>query len=160
MVNGSTGIAVGMATNIPTHNVAEVCDALLLVIKDPEGGFKDIMKVLPGPDFPTGGIICGKKGIVDAYTSGRGHLMVRAKINIETTKKGRERIIVTEIPYMVVKTTIVSKIADCVQNGTIGEISDIRDESDRKGLRIVVELKREADSEIVLKIVPREGNKK
>ncbi len=150
LVNGSTGIAVGMATNIAPHNVKEICDALLLAINEPNCGFKDILKVLPGPDFPTGGIICGKKGIVDAYTTGKGHLMVRAKINIETNKKGRERIIVTEIPYMVVKTTIVSKIADCVQNGTIAEISDVRDESDRKGLRIVVELKRDADSEIVL----------
>lgn len=150
LVNGSTGIAVGMATNIAPHNVKEICDALLVVIEDPNCGFKDIMKVLPGPDFPTGGIICGKKGIVDAYTTGKGHLMVRAKLNVETNKKGRERIIVTEIPYMVVKTTIVSKIAECVQNGTIAEISDVRDESDRKGLRIVVELKREADSEIVL----------
>jgi len=150
LVNGSTGIAVGMATNIAPHNVKEICDALLLAINDPNCGFKDILKVLPGPDFPTGGIICGRKGIVDAYTTGKGHLMVRAKLNVETNKKGRERIIVTEIPYMVVKTTIVSKIADCVQNGTIAEISDVRDESDRKGLRIVVELKRDADSEIVL----------
>jgi len=90
------------------------------------------MKVLPGPDFPTGGIICGKKGIIDAYTTGKGHLTVRAKTSIDTDKKGRERIIVTEIPYMVVKTTIVSKIAECVQNDTIAEISDVRDESDRK----------------------------
>jgi len=150
LVNGSTGIAVGMATNIAPHNVKEICDALLLAINEPNCGFKDILKVLPGPDFPTGGIICGRKGIVDAYTTGKGHLMVRAKLNVETNKKGRERIIVTEIPYMVVKTTIVSKIADCVQNGTIAEISDVRDESDRKGLRIVVELKRDADSEVVL----------
>ena len=150
LVNGSTGIAVGMATNIAPHNVKEICDALLLVIEDPNCGFRDILKVLPGPDFPTGGIICGKKGIVDAYTTGKGHLMVRAKLAVETNKKGRERIIVTEIPYMVVKTTIVSKIAECVQNGTITEISDVRDESDRKGLRIVVELKRDADSEVVL----------
>ena len=150
LVNGSTGIAVGMATNIAPHNVKEICDALLLAINDPNCGFKDILKVLPGPDFPTGGIICGKKGIVDAYTTGRGHLMVRGKIHVETDKKGREKIIVTEIPYMVVKTTIVSKIAECVHSGTIAEISDVRDESDRKGLRIVVELKRDADSEIVL----------
>jgi DNA gyrase subunit A len=150
LVNGSTGIAVGMATNIPTHNVAEVCDALLLVIKDPNCGFKDIMKVLPGPDFPTGGIICGTKGIVDAYTTGRGHLTVRGKADIETTKRGRVRILVTEIPYMVVKTTIVSKIADCVHDNTIGEIADVRDESDRHGLRIVVDLKKDTDAEIVL----------
>jgi len=91
LVNGSTGIAVGMATNIAPHNVKEICDAVLLVIEDPNCGFKDIMKVLPGPDFPTGGIICGKKGIVDAYTTGKGHVTVRAKINIETNKKGRER---------------------------------------------------------------------
>ncbi len=150
LVNGSTGIAVGMATNIATHNIAEVCDALLLVIEDPNCGFKDIMKVLPGPDFPTGGMICGKKGIVDAYTTGRGHLRVRGKADIETTKRGRERIVITEIPYMVVKTTIVSKIADCVHNNVIPEVSDIRDESDRHGLRIVVDLKKDSDAEIVL----------
>ncbi|MDT8301682.1 MAG: DNA gyrase subunit A [Sedimentisphaerales bacterium] len=150
LVNGSTGIAVGMATNIPPHNITEVCDALLLVIDDPNCGFKDIIKCLPGPDFPTGGIICGRKGIIDAYTTGRGHLTVRGKIDIETTKKGRERIVVTEIPYMVVKTTIVSKIADCVHNNTIPEVADIRDESDRHGLRIVVDLKRDADVEIAL----------
>lgn len=150
LVNGSTGIAVGMATNIPPHNVKEICEALLLVVNDPKCGFKDIMKVLPGPDFPTGGIICGKKGIVDAYTTGRGHLKVRAKTEVETDKRGRQRIIVTEIPYTVVKTSIVSKIAECVHGGTIPEISDVRDESDRHGLRIVVELKKDADPEIVL----------
>ena len=150
LVNGSTGIAVGMATNIPPHNITEVCDALLLVIDDPNCGFKDIIKCLPGPDFPTGGIICGRKGIIDAYTTGRGHLTVRGKIDIETTKRGRERIVVTEIPYMIVKTSIVSKIADCVHNNTIPEVADIRDESDRHGLRIVVDLKRDADVEIAL----------
>jgi DNA gyrase subunit A len=150
LVNGSTGIAVGMATNIPPHNVTEICDALLLVINDPNCGFKDIMKVLPGPDFPTGGIICGKKGIVDAYMTGRGHLTVRAKLDVETSKKGRDQIIVTEIPYMVVKTTIVSKIAECVQNDTLPEVADVRDESDRHGLRIVVELKKDSDADIVL----------
>ncbi|MCP4607310.1 MAG: DNA gyrase subunit A [Planctomycetes bacterium] len=150
LVNGSTGIAVGMATNIPPHNITEVCDALLVVIDDPNCGFKDIIKCLPGPDFPTGGIICGRKGIIDAYTTGRGHLTVRGKVDVETTKRGRERIVVTEIPYMVVKTTIVSKIADCVHNNTIPEVADIRDESDRQGLRIVVDLKRDADVEIAL----------
>ena len=150
LVNGSTGIAVGMATNIPPHNVAEVCDALLLVINEPNCGFKDIIKRLPGPDFPTGGIICGKKGIMDAYTTGRGHLTVRGKVDIETNKKGKDRIIITEIPYMVVKTTIVSKIADCVHNDTLPEVADVRDESDRHGLRIVVDLKKDADAEIAL----------
>jgi DNA gyrase subunit A len=150
LVNGSTGIAVGMATNIPPHNVAEVCDALLLVINEPNCGFKDIIKRLPGPDFPTGGIICGRKGIIDAYTTGRGHLTVRGKVDIETNKKGRQRIIITEIPYMVVKTTIVAKIADCVHNDTLPEVADVRDESDRHGLRIVVDLKKDADAEIAL----------
>ncbi len=150
LVNGSTGIAVGMATNIPPHNVGEVCDALLLVIEDPNCGFKDIMERLPGPDFPTGGIICGRKGIMDAYTTGRGHLTVRGKVDVEQTKRGRERIVVTEIPYMVVKTTIVSKIADCVHNNLLPEVADVRDESDRHGLRIVVDLKKDAEAEIVL----------
>lgn len=150
LVNGSTGIAVGMATNIPPHNITEICDALLLVIEDPDCGFKDIIKRLPGPDFPTGGIICGRKGILDAYTTGKGHLKVRGKTKIETTKKGKTKIVITEIPYMVVKTTIVSKIADCVHKGLIPEIADVRDESDRNGLRIVVDLKRDVDDEIVL----------
>jgi len=150
LVNGSTGIAVGMATNMAPHNIKEVCDALLVVIEDPNCGFKEIIKVLPGPDFPTGGIICGRKGITDAYTTGRGHLTVRARSDIETSKRGRESIVITEIPYMVVKTTIVSKIADCVRGGTIAEISDVRDESDRRGLRIVVDIKKEADANVVL----------
>jgi len=150
LVNGSTGIAVGMATNIPPHNLGEICDALLLMIENPDCGFKDIMKKLPGPDFPTGGVICGTSGIKDAYTTGRGHLKVRGKSEFEKPKKGKPRIAITEIPYAVVKTTIVSKIAECVQNGQISEISDVRDESDRLGMRIVVELKRDADEEIVL----------
>jgi len=150
LVNGSTGIAVGMATNIPPHNISEVCDALLLIIDDPSCGFKDIIKSLPGPDFPTGGIICGRRGIIDAYTTGRGHLTVRGKVDVETTKRGREKIVITEIPYMVVKTTIVSKIAECVHKNMLPEVSDIRDESDRHGLRIVVDLKKDADAEIVL----------
>jgi len=150
LVNGSTGIAVGMATNIAPHNLREVCDALLLVIDDPNCGYKEIMKVLPGPDFPTGGVICGRKGIVDAYTKGRGHLTVRARTEVESNKKGKDQIIITEIPYTVVKTTIVSKIAECVHDNTMAEVADVRDESDRHGLRIVVELKKDSDPEIVL----------
>ncbi len=150
LVNGSTGIAVGMATNIPPHNISEICDALLLVINDPDCGFKDIMKVLPGPDFPTAANICGSKGIVDAYTTGRGHLTIRAETKIESSKRGKEVIVITEIPYMVVKTTIVSKIADCVRNNQVSEIADVRDESDRHGLRIVVELKKDADAQVAL----------
>jgi DNA gyrase subunit A len=150
LVNGSSGIAVGMATNLAPHNAGEICEALLLVIDDPDCGFKDIIMRLPGPDFPTGGVICGRKGITDAYTAGRGHLSVRGKADIETTKKARQRIVITEIPYMVVKTTIVSKIAECVRNDLINEIADIRDESDRRGMRIVVDLKRDADAQVVL----------
>jgi DNA gyrase subunit A len=150
LVNGSIGIAVGMATNVAPHNLGEVCEALLLVVNDPDCGFKDIMKHLPGPDFPTGAIICGKKGIIEAYTTGRGHLTVRAKLDIESSKKGKTHIVITEIPYMVVKTTIVSKIAECVDKNHIPEISDVRDESDRKGLRIVVELKKDAEPQIVV----------
>ena len=156
LVNGSTGIAVGMATNISPSNIGEICDALLLVIDDPNCGFKDIMRLVPGPDFPTGGIICGKKGIVDAYTTGKGHLMLRGTAEIEEVKRGtrderrRTRIVITEIPYMVIKSAIVARIAECVQNGTIAEVADVRDESDREGLRIVVELKKDADAEIAL----------
>ncbi len=150
LVNGSTGIAVGMATNIAPHNLREVCDALLLVIDDPQCGFKDIMKVLPGPDFPTGGIICGRKGIVDAYTTGRGHLTVRARVEVESGNRGKDQIIVTEIPYMVIKTNIVSRIAECVHDDSLPEVADVRDESDRQGLRIVIELKKDADADIVL----------
>ena len=150
LVNGSTGIAVGMATNLAPHNLGEICDALLLVIKDPNCGFKDIMQVLPGPDFPTGGIICGRRGIKEAFATGKGHLRVRGKVDIEETKKGRTHIIVTEIPYMTVKTSIVEKIAELVENDSLPEVSDVRDESDRDGLRIVVELKKDADPQIVL----------
>jgi len=150
LVNGSTGIAVGMATNLAPHNLGEICDALLLIINDPNCGFKDIMRVLPGPDFPTGGIICGRKGIKDAYTTGKGHLTVRGKVDIEETKKGRTQIVVTEIPYMTVKTSIVEKIAELVENDQLPEVADVRDESDRNGLRIVVELKKDADAQVVL----------
>jgi len=150
LVNGSTGIAVGMATNLAPHNIGEICDAVLLVLDEPHCGFKDIIKRLPGPDFPTGGNICGRKGIIDAYTTGKGHLALRATTQIETTKKGKTRVIVTEIPYMVVRTAIVSKIADCVQNNVIPEIADVRDESDRHGLRIVVDLKKDTEPQIVL----------
>jgi DNA gyrase subunit A len=150
LVNGCTGIAVGMATNMAPHNVAEVCDALLLVLDRPETEIKDILKVLPGPDFPTGGLICGRKGIHDAYVTGRGHLRVRGKVRVEDTGRGKNQIIVTEIPYMVIKTNIVSKIADCVRGGQMPEVSDVRDESDRHGLRIVVEIKKDCDPEVVL----------
>jgi DNA gyrase subunit A len=150
LVNGGSGIAVGMATNIPPHNVSEVCDAIHIMLDNPDCGFKEIMEVLPGPDFPTGGKICGKKGIQEAYVTGRGHLRVRCKFHIEEMKKGRQRIVITEIPYMVVKTTIVSKIADCVRDGSLPEVSDVRDESDRNGMRVVVELKKDMDDNVVM----------
>ncbi len=150
LVNGSVGIAVGMATSIPPHNPGEVCEALLKVIDNPKCTLAEIMEVMPGPDFPTGGIICGRKGIYDGYTTGRGNLTLRAKIHQETTSKGRELIIVDEIPYQTVKAHIVTKIADCVTNGNIPEISDVRDESDRNGMRVVVELKKDADPDIII----------
>ncbi len=150
LVNGSTGIAVGMATSIPPHNPGEVCDALIKLIDDPDCGFREIMEVLPGPDFPTGGQICGRKGIVDGYTTGRGRLVVRAKLHTETTKKGRTLIIVDEIPFQTIKSHIVTKIAECVTAGHIPEISDVRDESDRKGMRVVIQLRKGADADVII----------
>ncbi len=150
LVNGSMGIAVGMATSIPPHNPTEVCDALIKLVDDPDCGFREIMQIIPGPDFPTGGVICGRSGIISGYTTGRGTLSVRAKMHTETTKKGKTVIIVDEIPYQTVKAQIVTKIADCVNNNVIPEISDVRDESDRKGTRVVIELRRDADEQVVI----------
>ena len=150
LVNGCTGIAVGMATNMAPHNVGEVCAALLLLLEKPDCEIRELMTVIPGPDFPTGGMICGRKGIYDAYLTGRGHLTLRGKLEIEETSRGRIQIIVTEIPYMVVKTNIVSKIAECVRGGQMSEVSDVRDESDRHGLRIVVDVKKDCDPDVVL----------
>ena len=149
LVNGSTGIAVGMATSMAPHNPAEVCDALIRMIDNPDVSLSDIMEVMPGPDFPTGGVICGRKGILDGYKNGRGLLTLRGKIRVEQ-KKRKEVLIIEEIPYQVVKSNIVTKIAECVNTGLIPEISDVRDESDRNGLRIVVELKKDADSDVVI----------
>ena len=150
LVNGCTGIAVGMATNMAPHNVGEVCAALLLLLENPDCEIRELMTVIPGPDFPTGGMICGRKGIYDAYLTGRGHLTLRGKLEIEETSRGRIQMIVTEIPYMVVKTNIVSKIAECVRGGQMSEVSDVRDESDRHGLRIVVDGKKDCDPDVVL----------
>ncbi|MCP4710394.1 MAG: DNA gyrase subunit A [Planctomycetes bacterium] len=150
LVNGGVGIAVGMSTSLPPHNPGEVCDALIKIIDDPDCGFKDIMEIMPGPDFPTGGIICGRKGIIDGYATGRSNLSVRAKLHTETTNKGRELIVIDEIPYQTVKSHIVVKIAGCVTNGIIAGISDVRDESDRKGMRVVIELRRDAESSIII----------
>lgn len=150
MVNGSSGIAVGMATNIPPHNLGEVIDGVISVIDNPEISIEALIKSIPGPDFPTGGIICGAKGIRDAYMTGRGPVLIRAKANIQKLKTNRENIIITEIPYQVNKSNLISKIADLVRDKKIEGISDIRDESDRDGLRIVIEVRRGEDSNIIL----------
>jgi DNA gyrase subunit A len=151
LVNGSSGIAVGMATNIPPHNLGEVIDACLMVIDNPHASVKELMAVMPGPDFPTAGFIFGIEGIYEAYKTGRGIIQVRARAVIEAMKKGeREQIVVTEIPYMTNKKRLLEKIAELVHDKRIDGISDLRDESDREGMRIVIELKRDAIAEVVL----------
>ncbi|GAB4287857.1 MAG: DNA gyrase subunit A [Ignavibacteriaceae bacterium] len=150
LINGSSGIAVGMATNIPPHNLTEVIDGLVALIKNPDLTPEKLMKYVTAPDFPTGGIIYGYAGVKDAYKEGRGRIVVRARANIETHKSGRENIIVTELPYQVNKANLIEKIAELVRAGKLADISNIRDESDRDGLRIVIELKKEAQPAIVL----------
>ena len=150
LVNGSSGIAVGMATNMPPHNLAEAIDATVALIDDPTLECADLMQYLHGPDFPTGGIIMGKAGIREAYETGRGRIVVRAKAHSEPLKQGKAAIIVTEIPYQVNKSQLIEKIAELVREKKISEISDLRDESDRSGMRIVIELKREAIPKVVL----------
>ncbi len=149
LVNGSSGIAVGMATNIPPHNLNEVVDGLIALLKDPELPVEKLMKYVKGPDFPTGGIIVGLSGIKEAYKTGKGKIIVRAKASIENYK-GRSRIVITEIPYQVNKASLIERIAELVQDKKIEDISDIRDESDKDGLRIVIELRRDAQPEVVL----------
>ena len=151
LINGSTGIAVGMATNMPPHNIGESIDACCAVLENPEIELGELMTIIPGPDFPTGGIILGREGIVDAYRTGRGKLRVRGKVDIEQGRKGKESIIISEIPYMVNKTNFIETIAKCVQTGMIDGISDLRDESDRDGMRIVVEIQRDVDANLVLR---------
>ena len=150
IVNGSSGIAVGMATNIPPHNLTEVINATIALVKDPDAGLAEVLKYVKGPDFPTGGFIYGKSGIVQAYKTGRGRFMMRAKVGTENLTKEKQAIIVTEIPYQVNKSVLIQRIAELVNNKIIDEISDVRDESDREGMRIVIELKRGAQPEIVL----------
>jgi DNA gyrase subunit A len=150
LVNGSDGIAVGLATKIPPHNLTEIVDAAITLVNNPQAKLIDIMKFVQGPDFPTAGIIHGRGGILEAYKTGRGRFMMRAKAAIENLTKDRQAIIVTEIPFQVNKARLVERIADLVNNKTIDDISDIRDESDREGMRIVVELKRGAEPQIVL----------
>lgn len=150
LVNGANGIAVGMTTNIPPHNLTEVISGLHMLMKNPDATTKDLMKAIPGPDFPTGGIIMGRGGIYRAYESGKGNIVVRAKTNIETEKNGRERIIVTEIPYMVNKAELVKKIADLAREKTIDGITGVRDESDQTGMRITIDIRRDASASVVL----------
>jgi DNA gyrase subunit A len=150
LVNGSSGIAVGMATNIPPHNLRETLEAAILLIEDPEANLKKVMKHVPGPDFPTGGYIYGREGIEQAYKTGRGSFQVRAKAAIEKTSRDRENIVITELPYQVNKARLIEHIAQLVQNKKIEGIGDIRDESDRDGMRIVIELKRDEESQLIL----------
>lgn len=150
LCNGASGIAVGMATNIPPHNLNEVIDACVAYIKDGQITNAQLMKHVLAPDFPTGGIIYGYEGVKEAYTSGRGRILVRARASIETGKGDRQRIVVSELPYMVNKASLIEKIADLVSDKKLEDIADIRDESDRDGLRVVVELRRDANAEVVL----------
>ncbi len=150
LVNGSSGIAVGMATNIPPHNLGEVIDGVIKLIDNPDVTSQELMDVIKGPDFPGGGLILGRRGIYDTYTTGRGRIIVRAKTDIEPMPNNRQRIVVTEIPYMVNKAALVSKIAELVHDKRLEGISDIRDESDREGMRIVIELKRDVNAAVVL----------
>jgi DNA gyrase subunit A len=150
IVNGSSGIAVGMATNIPPHNLTEVVNATIALVKNPDAGLDEVLKYVQGPDFPTGGFIYGKNNIVQAYKTGRGRFMMRAKVATEFLTKEKQAIIVTEIPYQVNKSMLIQRVAELVNNKVIDEISDVRDESDRDGMRIVIELKRGSQPEIVL----------
>ena len=150
LINGTTGIAVGMATNMAPHNLKEICDGIIAYIDNTDITVQELMQYILGPDFPTGGIICGTKGIVDAYTTGRGRIIVRAKAEIEENEHGRNQIIVTEIPFMVNKALLIEKIAELVNDKKIEGIADIHDESDKQGLRISIDLKKDAVPQVVL----------
>ena len=150
LVNGAGGIAVGMATNIPPHNLGEVCDGAIALLEDPEMDVEALIDIIPGPDFPTGGIILGRSGIHAAYRTGRGSVLMRGVVATETIRKDREGLVITEIPYQVNKATMIEKIAELVKEKRVEGISDVRDESDRHGMRVVVELKRDAVADVVL----------
>src|SRR3954470_652173 len=155
LVNGAGGIAVGMATNIPPHNLGEVVQACIAYIDDPAISIEDLMEIVPGPDFPTGGSILGRAGVRAAYHLGRGSIVMRAKTSVEEVRKEREAIIVHEIPYQVNKTTLIEKIAELVREKRVEGISDLRDESDRDGMRIVIEIKRDSMADVVLNQLSR-----
>ncbi len=150
LCNGSSGIAVGMATNIPPHNLGEVVDAITAVIDNPETEIKELLKYVKGPDFPTGAMICGTEGIKSAYNTGRGIVKIRAKINIEELKGGKQALVINEIPYQVNKSNLIENIADLVNDKKIEGISDVRDESDKDGMRLVIDLKRDANAQVIL----------
>jgi DNA gyrase subunit A len=150
LVNGSSGIAVGMATNIPPHNLKEVCEAIIRALDNPEISVEELMEVIKAPDFPTAGFILGRQGIMDAYKTGRGIIKIRARAFVETVGKNKERIIISEIPYQVNKARLIESIAELVKEKKIEEIADIRDESDREGMRIVIDVKREGNSMVIM----------
>ena len=151
LVNGSTGIAVGMACNLLPHNLNEICDAIVAVIDKPEISLQELLEIVPGPDFPTGGVICGRDGIIEGYKSGRGRLMLRAQLRVEEQKNGRKSIIVDEMPYGIIRRSIVESVAEAVKRGQINDISAVNDESGRQhAVRIVVDLKREADPNVII----------
>src|SRR3954465_3748401 len=150
LVNGSDGIAVGMATKIPPHNLTEIVDATITLVNNPQAQLPEILKFVQGPDFPTAGIIHGRSGIFEAYRTGRGRFMMRAKAAIENQTKDRQAIVVTEIPYQVNKARLIERIAELVNDKVVDDVSDVRDESDRDGMRIVIELKRGAEPQIIL----------
>ena len=150
LVNGGTGIAVGMATNVPPHNLGEVVDGLIHLIDHPESTVKDLTAFIKGPDFPTGGYILGREGLTEAYTTGRGSVRLQAKAGVETDKKNRERIIVTELPFQVNKAQLIEKIAELVRDKKIEGITDLRDESDRDGMRVVIEVSKSANAQVIL----------
>ena len=150
LVNGATGIAVGMTTNIPPHNLGEVIAAIHILMDNPEATVADLMEAVPGPDFPTGGIVMGKSGIRKAYETGHGTIILRAKVDIDTEKNGREKIVVTELPYMVNKAKLIERIAELARDKRIEGITDVNDESDREGLRVVVDVRRDTSASVVL----------
>ncbi|MBP7428853.1 MAG: DNA gyrase subunit A, partial [Candidatus Hydrogenedentes bacterium] len=151
LVNGSYGIAVGMATSCPPHNLTEVCDAVVHLIDHPEATTRDLLKFVKGPDFPTGGIICGRAGIENAYRTGHGQVRVRARVSVETNEKtAKESLIVTEIPYQVNKARLIENIADLVRSKKVEGISDLRDESDKDGMRVVIEIRKGDEPQVIL----------
>ncbi len=150
LCNGTVGIAVGMATSIPPHNLAEICDGLVHLVDHPEATVADLMKIIPGPDFPTGGIVCGTSGVRQAYETGRGHLVVRGRTHVEEQKNGRKIVVIDDVPYNVNKANLIERIAELVKEDQIPGISDIRDESDRQGIRIVIEVGKNEDENVIL----------